>query len=166
MTAVPTTTMTDFVDAVLSGLRAHAWPSPIATIGYRQPEDLVQQDPEALDTPALLLSIPSRSAAESPRFPGTAPRRCVCELYCLLSLRTERTAVELLELAEAVTQLLEQRDISTAAPAGSRWGLGAAAEYPESIGDSESTLSLPGIAITVVTWEQTLYLPALAPLTN
>lgn len=164
MTTLPTTTSTALVRAILDTLRAHAWPSPIANIGYRAPFDIDDLDePSAFTTPAILLSITSREAdPEAMTPPGRRARRCNFELHGVLSTGTPDLQVELLELADAITALLERPAADGRPERGQRWGLGQAVDLPTDILDTDQSpyaASLNGFDGRVVTWTQTVYLP-------
>ncbi|MCK7579308.1 MAG: hypothetical protein MZV65_28630 [Chromatiales bacterium] len=164
MTALPATTSTALVRAILDTLRAHPWPAPIATIGYRSPFDLGDPDePSALVTPAILLNITSREPdPEAMTPPGRRARRCGFELHGVLSIGTPDLQTELLELADAITALLEAPDPAGRPERGQRWGLGQAVDLPTDILDADQSpyaASLNGFDGRVVTWTQTVYLP-------
>lgn len=163
MTALPVTTMTGLIAAILATLRAHTWPAPIATIGYRTPFDLDDPDePSRLVTPAILLTITSRETdPEAMTPPGRLARRCAFELHGVLSTSTENLQVELLELSEAIFALLEARD-QRGVERGQRWDLGLAVDLPTDIRDTDQgafAFGLHGYDGRVVSWTQTIYLP-------
>jgi hypothetical protein len=163
MITLPSTTMTALVSAILATLRGHAWPSPIATVGYRSPFDVDDDEqPSALVTPAILLTITTReSAPEAMQPPGRVARRMQFQLHGVLSISTENLQVELLELSEAIFSLLERRR-ATGYERGQRWGLGQAVEAPTDIRDDDQSpfaAGLNGFDGRVVSWTQTVYLP-------
>ncbi|MDV7402648.1 hypothetical protein RZS08_65100, partial [Arthrospira platensis SPKY1] len=59
-----TATTTAFFTSILSALRAHGWPSPIADIGFREPLDDYLGGSLNIRTPALLLSADVISGLE------------------------------------------------------------------------------------------------------
>jgi hypothetical protein len=161
----PTTTMTALVTAILAALRAHAWPSEIASVGFRAPFDFDDEDAAALLTPAILLQISARETdpdALTP--PGRTARRCDLELHGVLSVRTPNLQIELIEIAEALFALVEARESAHSPQRGNRWGLGDAVGYPTDIRDSDQgafAAGLNGYDGRVLTWSQTVYVPDL-----
>lgn len=167
MSVLPTTTSTALVRAILDTLRAHSWPAPIATVGYRAPFDIDDLDePSALVTPAIMLTITTRApATEAMTLPGRRARRCDFELHGVLSIGTPDLQIELLELADAITALLEAPDPAGRPERGQRWGLGQAVDLPTDILDTDQSpyaASLNGFDGRVISWTQTVYLPEVA----
>ncbi len=164
MSALPTTTSTALVRAILDTLRAHPWPAPIATVGYRSLFDIDDPDePSVLATPAILLTITTREPdPEAMTPPGRRARRCGFELHGVLSIGTPDLQTELLELADAITALLEAPDPDGRPERGQRWGLGQAVDLPTDIRDTDKSafaFGLSGFDGRVVSWTQTIYLP-------
>lgn len=160
MAPLATTTMTAYLEAITGALEAHAWPSPVIQIGYRQP-DLELDEEQVIRTPALLLSCASRAREDSPPIdlPGRVARRCSLDLYCLLSFTTPGLALELLEFSEAVCALIERREFTGPGPRGNRWGLMSSVEVPEQLSDRDADLQFNGVAARVLSWQQIVYLP-------
>ena len=159
-----TTTMTALINAILATIRAHTWPSEIAAVGYRAPFDFDDADePAAMMTPAILLTITDRETEPEARTPpGRVARRCAFELHGVLSSKTENLQVELLELSESIYAMVEARDAKTSHERGNHWGLGDAVGVPFEIRDSDQgayAAGVHGYDGRVVSWSQVVYLP-------
>jgi hypothetical protein len=163
--SLPTTTMSAFIAAIIAALRAHSWPSEIASVGHHAPSDFDDEGAAALLTPAILLHIPDREMdpdALAP--PGRIARRCDLELHGVLSVRTPNLQIELIELAEAMTALVQARESAHSPQRGNRWGLADAVCYPIDPRDSDQgafAAGLNGYGGRVLTWSQTVYVPDL-----
>ncbi len=161
-----TATTKTFFEAILAAIYAHDWPSPIATIGFREPFDELSTS-SAIKTPALLLSAESISGLEDGDLtldqgiclPGRAAREIQCEIYCLLSTQTPDLPMQSIELSQAVFGLVESLESATTGRRGHDWGLGDAVEMPRQIRDSAVPLGLNGIDVRVISWSQVLYVP-------
>ena len=162
-----TATPTAFFSAILSALRAHGWPSPIADIGFREPLDDYLGGSLNIRTPALLLSADVISGLEDGDetldqglcMPGRAARDMQCEIYCLLSTQTPNLPMQSIELSQSVFGLVESLSSAIAPRRGHDWGLGDAVEMPRNIRDAALALGLNGIDARVVSWSQVLYVP-------
>ena len=168
ISVLPSTTSRALVAAILDTLRAHAWPSPIATIGYRSLYSVEDPDePSPLITPAIVLTIGGiDDDPEAMTPPGRIADRYQLQLHGVLSVGTPDVQIELLEMRDAISALLKARENPLSPQRGQRWGLGEAVGYPADISSSDSSVFADGVhgAIgRVVSWSQTVYLPELTP---
>ena len=161
-----TATTTAFFEAILAALYAHDWPSPIATIGFREPFDELSTS-LTIKTPALLLSVDAIAGLEDGDLtldqglclPGRAAREMQCEIYCVLSTQTPGLPMQSIALSQAVFGLIESLESATTGRRGHDWGLGDAVEMPRQIRDTAMALGLHGAEVRVVSWSQVLYVP-------
>lgn len=156
------TTLGALQDAVLAALREQ-FADRIARYGAYELDDQLTGEPDAaIATPALLFQVERADAepADPPDPFGRLAVRCQCAIHCLLSVRTERLQAALLDLASEVLASVVLCPHLPCSPRGNRWGLGIAADEPDSASIAEGGFrpGLNGVDSRVVNWDQTIYL--------
>lgn len=163
-----TTSMQALHDGVVDALRDH-FGNRIRQYGAYEPWDDVADQPEDdIKTPALLFAVDGISPDDDGIFsPGRVGIRCELTVHAVLSIQTENLQAKLPELAAAVIALVRRTESAPGVPPlnGNRWGLGEAADTPESVSarPDEFRPGLNGRDSWVVTWEQVIYLPESLP---
>lgn len=158
-----TTTMRGFIEAILGELSAHEWNAPIRQIGYREPQTEYSETGEPrIVTPALLLHIGRRQVLSDSDYdaigvPGEGARVVDCEIHCILGTQTPDLPIELIELSEQVTAVVDAVEDPPSSIRGNRWGLARALEHPTDIVDDVGVIDLHGIDSRVVRWRQIVY---------
>lgn len=157
----PTTDMDAIHAAIIDALRAHFDYRVVQYGAYEEWDEVDGQAETAILTPALLLQFESEDYGLREDPAGRLVVRCSFALHCVLSVQTERLQVTLRQFASEVATAVMFPAASRNQPRrGQRWGLGAAAEYPERVNAAAGDFSpgLNGRDSRIVRWDQEFYL--------
>lgn len=136
------TTFTAFHDAMAEELKARI--PVLATV------DAYEESPsEQMETPAVLVGVEEMEAGRKVSG-GRIAMNLYISAYCLLSTKTPRAALEILNMAASAASVVN----------GNRWGMGECVELPKAV------TALPGVFerggkglhCWVVSWQQTIHL--------
>lgn len=161
-----TTTLTEWHDAVITTIREgfESRAQALAMVGGFEPWVDFGDAPDDLVTPAVFVFpfsfrvIPGEDSLPSGRVRDDI--EVTWRAYHILSTRTKRLPLALLEMANITRAIVHLRPNANCGPVGNRWGLGDALEYPEGsmLPTERVDPQIAGHSCVMLEWQQIGYL--------